>query len=483
MSLPTLDDNDGRKKNSGGLPSMPPLDESPERNKMPPLNKMPSLDDISSEYEEEFEDLEVDEALYYDEDDEELNEDVYEEAERRKHKRKSMPTPDYGEEEIETEDDYYPEYEEDLENYEEESEKFIDKKKKRLIPFGGKKSKKMLVKSSDFDDRKNLLAKTKITQFSIIAVIFLMFLIGLKNTFMPSHVYTDTQIKQFAAEGAGQTGFPQERGRFFVENFMDAYLTLDKSDPTVLQSLSYYYGKENFSNSAYAGLNMSWSADAKQNVIVPPKVYEINLLTEYSAQYKVSAYVSNVEGEAVEENKNSGRWLSFSVNLYYDTEKDSLAITEDSPTLVPHTNIMEQTEVPNAKLSGNGTVNKEIYKAMAPTIDGFIEEFAKASLESHNSVLQYIHDKNDIKLYDGFGGALELNGKPEDAIKKVIYDVGDGNSGIYEVEVTVKWTDALGNREGKKIDYTSKYQMGVRQDAEGKFAVTYFKPFEYLKPN
>lgn len=472
MSLPTLDTGDNNRKNSSGLPSMPPLEDGVGI----PSIEMPSLErEERNDSLEDFEEVGVEDSL--EEEDSGMNEEIYDDVEDYEEKDilpdvKKQKEIDYSEE-----DDYYPEYEEDLEQ--EKKDKFIDKKKKKLIPFGGNKSKKkLLVKSSDFDDRKNVLAKTKITQFFIISIIFFLFILGLKNTFIPSHVYTESQIKDFAAQGAGKTGFPEERGRFFVENFMETFLTLDKTDPTILQSLGYYYGKENMSNSGYSDLNMSWSNDTLQKIVISPKVYEIKLLTDYSAQYKVSAYVTNVDGEYSVDNKLSGRWLDFSVNLYYDKEKDSLSITQDSPTIIPSKNIKDKADIPYAKTLGNGVVNEEMYKAISPTIDGFIESFAKSSLESHNSVIQYIHDKNDIKLYDGFGGAVVLKGQPESSIKKTIYNSGDNS---YEAEVTVEWIDAFGSTEEKKVSYISKYQMGITTAAEGKFVVTYFKPFEYFK--
>lgn len=456
MSLPTLD-NENEKKKSSELPMI----------------DMPTIDD-------EFEEVSVDEALY-EKDDNELNKEIYKGIDIDEQKVE-IPNIDDGseeEEDVEADDDYYPEYEEDLEN--EDKSKFIDKKKKRLIPFGGKKSKKKrFVKSSDFDDRKNKLAKTKIMQLGIILFALLMFMIGLKNTFAPNHVYTDDQIRQFAAEGAGQTGFPEERGRFFVENFMESYLNLDKTKPELMQSLSYYYGEGDLSSSGYAGLNMDWNHDTKQKVLISPKVIDVELLSDYSAQYKVSTYVSNTKGEKVEDKNLAGRWLSFSVNLFYNEEEDSMSITQDSPSIIPNKNIGQHTLVPDAKELGDGGVNTDILPAISPTIDGFIESFAKASMESHDSVIQYIDDEDDISLYDGFGGAVELAGDPKDSIQKVVYNEGEeGNQ--FEVDVTVSWVDSSTVDKDEKVEYTSRYQMSIRANSEGKFSVTKFIPFTYYK--
>lgn len=474
MSLPTLDNEDNNKKKQNELPviDMPTIDdEEPERQ-----HKMPSIDN------DEFEEVSVKEALY--EKDDTLNEEIYEELKEERQERK-IPNSDESDEseefedESDEEDDYYPEYEDDLEK--EKESKFIDKKKKRLIPFGGKKSKKKrFVKSSDFDDRKNKLAKTKIVQLGIIIFALLLFLIGLKNTFAPSHIYTDDQIRQFAAEGAGQTGFPSERGRFFVENFMESYLSLDRSNPELMKTLSHYYGEGELSNSGYAGLNMDWNHEVKQKVLVQPKVTSVDLLNDYSAQYKVSAYISDVNGEKMVGDELSGRWISFSVNLYYNEEDDSIAITPDSPTIIPNQNIGKHTSVPDPQELGNGTINTDILPSISPTIDGFIEAFAKSSIDSHDSVKQYIDDENDISLYDGFGGAVQLAGSPDSSIKKIIYNEGEeGNQ--FEVDVEVSWIDSSTIDNDAKIEYTSRYIMSVRANSEGKFSVTKFVPFVYYK--
>lgn len=458
MSLPTLDD-DNRKKNNNKM-SLPSID-------MPPIGS-----------ETDFKELPVNEALY-EEDDREMNEDIYDEADRIEEPVNELPTVNHDEDDyIADENDYYPEYEQDLEDL--EKDKFIDKKKKRLIPFGGKKSNRnrKFVKSSDFDDRKNKLAQTKIMQFSILVIIAILFLVGLKNTFLPSHVYTANQIRQFAAEGAGQTGFPEERGKAYVESFMEAYLTFDRTRPELNQSLSYFYGQESLGTN-YPGLNTRKGPEAKQHIIIAPSVYEVDLLTEYSAQYKVSTYVSNNIGEEVEGNKAAGRWLSFSVNLYYDEEKDSLSITPDSPTIIPSYRIANPTIVPDRKGLGNGQVNKDILPALAPTINGFLEAYAKTSVDSHDAILQYIDDKNDVRLYDGFGGAVELNGNASSAIKSVVYNT---DNGMYAVDVTVKWIDTAAIKDEElRVEYTARYIMEIKPIEDGKYAVYSFAPYTYYK--
>lgn len=500
MPLPTLDgDNNDKRKNS--LPSMPPIGNEGGSNRSLPnfenegesSNQLPNFEEEDSHTreseqrlpeenfpEEDFSEMPVSSAISgYEEEELQKNGDVYQEIENieEEESRKALPSTKVPEEtSIMEEDDYNPDYEKDLEEL--KKDKYVDKKNKKIVPFGGKKSKKKFVKSSDFDDRKNNLAKTKMTQFFILVVIAVLFLVGLKNTFLPAHVYSDDQIRQFAAEGAGKTGFPDERGRSFVENFMNSYLSIDDSKPEQLDILGGFYGKSKTENQSFGETNMTWSNHSKQKVLISPKVYEAELLSDHSAQYKLNAYVSNTDGSVVNGEKSAGRWLSFSVNVYYDAENDTLSITPDSPSLVPSYKISKPADVPERAPYGNGNVNAEILPALTPTINGFVEAYAKSSRDSHESIIQYIDDKNDISLYDGFGGAVMLDGDPTDAIQKVVYDSDDG---IYRVIVTVKWVDTAAAKDDYQVGYTSRYIMRIKPIEGGKYAVSSFVPYTYFK--
>lgn len=477
MSLPNLDGDD--KKKNQGLPS---IDDS--------SNDDFGLPDIDNEFEEESEEedygdlgssgdgfLSVDTENVHNEDDEYYNDEVYKEVnEIEEEEERELPSMGYTEEnDYATEDDYNPDYEEDIEN--EKENKFIDKKNKKLIPFGGKKSKRK-VKSSDFDDRKNALAKTKIIRFVAMFLTLLLFLFGVKNTFFPSHVYTDDEIRSFAREGAGQTLFPRERGKAFAEDFMKAYLTVDRTRPELTEVLSHYYGEDSFGRVGYEKMNMRPGPDVQQEILIGPTVFDLELFTDYSAMYKVSAYVTDVDGNASVDGRAAGRWVSFAINVYYDENVDGLAITPDSPTIIPAYQIAKQADVPDRAPFGNGEINNEIAPAINPTINGFVQAYANSSIDSHESILQYIDDKNDISLYDGFGGTVELNGTPAEAIQRTIYN---GDDGIYRVILTVNWVDARASDGDNKVEYQGRYIMRVNPDGAGRYTVSSFVPYTYYK--
>lgn len=471
MVLPSLDGD--KKKKSPGLPSMSNLPGLPEVDN---FGLGDDLEEISEEIydNEDFGIISADKVL---DDEEDIgNEEIYEEIKRETKEEKSeLPSMDNQEDGYYLdEDDYNPDYEEDIEK----EKKFIDKKKKKLIPFGGKKSKKKKIKTSDFDERKNVLSQTKIIRFLVMLVLLFLFAFGIKNTFFPSHVYTDEQIRGFAREGAGQTLFPRERGEAFVTDFMTAFLTFDRTRPELYDVLSYYYGEEDFGQVGQARMTMAVKPDSKQHIIIGPSVFQVDLLSDTSALYKVSAYVSNIDGAEVVGTESAGRWVSFSVNVYHDVETDSLAITPDSPSVIPTYAVSKQADVPNRLPLGNGTINEEIMPALNPTINGFVQAYAEASVASHESILQYISDKSDIKLYDGFGGSVTLNGSPDTAIRKTIYN---GDDGIFRVDVEVDWVDAVANGgEENQVTYVGRYIMRVQPEGNGKYSVSSFVPYTYF---
>lgn len=450
MSLPTLNGKDNNKDQSFSLPDF----------------DMPNINNA-----DEFAEIDADQALTYESDDDSINEDIYEELEELSEEQElPVMTNSSDENDYADEDDYNPDYEEDLKQH--KKSKFINVKKKKIIPFGGEKSKRK-IRSSEFDDRKNVLGKTKIIRFLIMSAVVILFLLGLKNTFIPAHVYTGEQIKQFALEGAGKTGFPEERGAAFAENFLSAHLKLDKSNPNYIEALSHFYGVESYGAGDLTNLNVSFGQDARQQVIIEPKVFEVNLNTSYSAQYKLNAYVTDTSGVG---EVGTGKWIAFVVNLYYNKDTDTLTVTKDSPSLIPSFKIGQQKDIPDRMPLGNGNVNDTIGAAINPTINGFIEAYASASVKSHDSILQYIDNKEDVDLYSGFGGTVELYEGPNQSIRKVIYDSDDG---IYRVDVSVDWLDTTSSRGASEIVYTSRYIMRVKPIGDGKYAVSSFVPFNY----
>lgn len=356
-----------------------------------------------------------------------------------------------------------------------DSDKYIDKKEKKIIPTGGKKSKRS-IKAGDFDSRKNLLAKTRVIQTITMLVLVVLFVLGLKNTFFPSNNYSRAEIERLAQRAVGNYGFPSERGQAFVEDFIEVYLSIDPANPARTNELNFFYTGD-YKPSTSSNYRMTTSKSTEQVILISPKVYEVTPLSDYSTMYKVKAFVSDTTGTKSEGTVSAGRWLSFAVNVYYNEDQDSLAITQDSPSIVPNYNVDKVQNVPTPELLGNGTVNTEILSTLTPTIDGYVNAYATSSISSHNEIVQYIPENATVDLYSGFGGAVEVKSKDNRNIKKVVYNTTNANE--YKVDVEVTWVDKAATGDDNEVSYTSKYVMTIIRTSDSKYLVTGFKPFLY----
>lgn len=460
MALPKFNIEEEDKKTTGGLPAFDSV--------MPPID-----DDIEDD--SDFEEMDMYDVVDEDdEDDYDDNYEIYEEVDELE----ASELPTMGEDDDDdnywqTEDDYNPDYEDDLAD--DGNGKYVDKKKKKIIPLGGKRSKRK-IKADEFDNRRNTLAKTRIIRAVVLLILLIMFGLGIKNTFFPSHVYSDQQIKDFARQGAGQTLFPKERGEAFVESFMEVYLTAAKDDDILQSALSHYYGENEYSRVGSDSLRYD-KGSRKQVIAISPKVYETTLLTDYSAAFKVNAFVANEDEDGVVDS-NTARWLSFAINVYYDESLNSMIITKDSPTLIPTYSINKQRELPKEAKLGNGSVNSELLPAVAPTINGYISAYANTSKDSYEEILQYVYDRDDTELYSGFGGAVRLKDNVNNSIKKVIYNSDDG---YYRADVEVNWVDKAASTEDNIVEYNARYIMRIADMGGGKYLVVSFKPYNFFK--
>ena len=195
MPLPSLDDNRQEKKPSfGGRPPLESLG-------------LPSLEDDAS-----IEDVDIDDIRYEDE-------EVYEEEHQETTPKRRIPLLNRSKVR-EKEDTLF---------VDSKSEDYIDKKRKRIIPTGGKKSMKE-IKAKEFDKRKNVASKARMIRSVVSLGLIIMFALGIKNTFFPSNNYTKDEIEQMVLDVSKNTGFPIERGKQLVEDFTYELLTTDRSN-------------------------------------------------------------------------------------------------------------------------------------------------------------------------------------------------------------------------------------------------------------
>lgn len=363
---------------------------------------------------------------------------------------------------------------------EENEDKFIDKKKLKIKPFGGTKSKKNSVaRVNDFDDRKNSLTVIKIFRGLMVTVVVGLFVFGIKNTFLPSHVYTQEDITLIAKRAIGQTGFPMNRGRAFAEQFTNAYFEFS-SDNEVLSTKinSFYKGKP-----GATAASISRNGKNVQTLVSAPVVFSEIAVSDKVANYSVSALATSRDGKTVgDDGSLVTKWLALNVTVYFDPKTQELSIANDSPQLIPSYGVGDNSNLPSAAKIGTGNPVPDLYDTMGPTINGFLKAYSKSTVENHADIDQYVSAKPDPSLYAGFGGKFRLaNGeKPLEGNAVQIFPVSEekGNK-TWKVLATVAWEDATSTDIRDTLSYTGKYVLTIKKSGDNKYYVETFRPYVY----
>lgn len=364
--------------------------------------------------------------------------------------------------------------EEDLEKKE---DKYIDKKKKKIIPLGGVRG-----KAKKYDSRKNKATSLKLFRAFLILTILGLFLFGLKNTFLPKEALTNDEIGQIAQNAVGETGFPTERGKAYVQQFITYYLKLNADDLSNKAILNYYYNGNNDTGSSQTTTISNSSGANKQDVIGTPVVYYSKATSKTTGLYKVSALVTDDTGSTMSSDGQTftAHWVSFSVNVYYNKEKDSLSIHTNSPTIIPTYEITDNSKLPDADIIGNGNVDDDIKEKIKPTIIGYLKAYASSSVSNHNDIIQYIPEKADVSLYSGFNNTVTLANTEDDVSSLsnlTVYKTDKNNE--WKVDVTVIWKDNKSIVKENSANYTSRYIITLKKYSNSKFLVTKFAPYIY----
>lgn len=482
MPLPRNIPEAGTQKVS--MPSLPDLD---SKKQVKPIEREEDVFTQLDPREVELEDLRDEEI-----DDEttmEIEEEIYRERSTNNNTRRN-PVPQMVEF-----DDPFEEgtYEED------DDDEFIDKKKKKIKPFGeeskesqkrkakkgkgkgkGKKKKKTSIKAKDFDDRKNDLTMIKIQRTVVMAAIVGLMGMGIKNTFFPSHVYTQDDIAAIAQQAVGQTGFPMNRGRAFAEQFTTAYFEMNTEDANSKKVMESFYGGSK--QSAGKAGTVSSNGKTVQKVLAPPKVFYEGSAGSNVGFYHVSTLVSDRDAKTFgDDGTMNAKWVALAVTVYYNDKTQELSVAPDSPQLIPSYQVGEQgMGLPQEEVLGTGVPNTDLYPSMAPTINGFLKAYGKSSAKSHAEIDQYIKEGSDPGLYSGFAGKYYLNDEELTSSNTAIYPSSseEGNN-EYKVSMNLKWHDAASDDPRNDLVYAGRYVMTLEKGKDGKFFVTKFRPYTY----
>lgn len=354
---------------------------------------------------------------------------------------------------------------------ERDEDRFIDKKNKKIIPTGGKKSK---LKARDVDHRKNTMVGVKIARtFVYLAILGIMGL-GIKNTFFPEQIYTKAEIEEISNLAIGRTGFPMEKGRAYAQEFIYYYLNSDNSTASQQILSKFYTGEVN--GQTPAATREIGQGSLQRPVTIPTLVKEESP-TPYTGLFTFTAFVTDSDGAVTnEDGKLTGHWVTFAVNVYYDAKTDGMSIYQSGPTLVPNYKIKVPETLPEEFKYGTGTEDTNISPEINSTLLGFIKGYGESSFENHSSVDQYIPKDPDVSLITGFDNTVKLE---EGSMYYEAYPSAN-TPGLWKVDMTVTWINNQVSDENTGNKYKSRYLIDITKTAENKYLVTKIVPYIFI---
>lgn len=366
---------------------------------------------------------------------------------------------------------------------------FVDKKNKRLLPFGKNtgstrdRRKGRKVRDKDIDPRKNRIVKINGYRIFFVTACLAVVALGGYKAIFPQKALTVDETAQVAQQALGRTNFPEARGEGFAKDFLQAYLTT--SDDTSQQALAYFFNGtlENANNSSVE-TNRQASANYKQQILYGPTVYSASSVTDQVATYVVGALVKAAPADgstpAPDSNGKTGgeaTWMFYSINVFYDKASDRLFITPDSPTVVPNMNVGSSRDLPGPQSLGTGDSDSDLKAKVSSTVLGFMSAYATSSPQDHTALDQYVVNDAPQELKTGLSGTYSFDGNVNNAVTFEAFPTKDAN--VAKVKVTVNWKRSLGANESQSARYTSTYVMTL-QNVSGKWQVSKFSPFTYL---
>lgn len=502
MPIPKKNINGLPKLSKKKIPKLPPLNINPT-NSNDNEDKKPNSNDVSDEQSKNYEESENDFTKLSDK--EIHNEDAADKLEEE-------TTNDFTGEDVEENDETPPKQiipDEVRQNIEEEKKKksieksddpfmagtdtqaepdgkYIDKKKHKIIPFGGNKSKPRKERSkkfrgeSRFDDRKDQGKFIKTIRLVVMAGIVVIFLFGIKNTFFQS-IPNQNEIAAIAKEANGDTGYPTQKGQALAEQFTEAYLSFDSNNSND-RTLSYFYNGSEKTSTIPDVPNRSFQGIVKQKVLVTPKTFDTVVGNSYSATFYVSTLVSDLKEQASDsDGDQTSRWVALAVNVLYDKKHNQLQIAKDSPELIPSFKVSSGQAFSSTgeEPLGTGTADDNALSDMKSTIIGYLTAYADSTTTNHSKLDQYVENNPDPSVIDGFNGKFKFSGDSSN-FSASAYPVSSGkDNSQWKVDLKIAWQDADSTKTNG-ISYSGRYIMTISKKG-GKYFVEKFVPYTYVK--
>lgn len=355
----------------------------------------------------------------------------------------------------------------------------IDEDKKKLKPFGGKKS----LKVADLDKRKNVRSQARTVQTVLILLLVAIVGFGAYNAIVPKATLTTDDVRETVQQTVAMTDFPIEGGQGYAKDFMQAYFTMG-TDPSAQTVLNYYYsgrmvpGTQNYPNRTN-------SKGYGQTILYGPTIYGSTYLTDSSANFTVGALIQpedtttgqvDASGNPVTTSVPDGstaEWQFFSVNVYYNAETQQYSVTPDSPTLVPKPQNLASSKAPEGAAVGTGE-EIEDQAVVKATVQGFMEGYRTSTPEDHIRLDQYLKAEPGVELLNGLGSSYEFANEGVDgAVTYVAYATT-----TTEIKVLVKAVWEYQYTDTVTTTYNSQYIMTLEPSSTG-YVVTKFAPYYY----
>jgi len=402
---------------------------------------------------------------------------------------------------------------------------FIDKKEKKLKAFGGKKS---AIKVSDLDRRKNLRQNARIVQVLVIGLVLVTLGFAAKNAFFPPASLTPTDVQGIVYQTTGTTAFPIEKGRYFAEAFMDAYLEFNPNNPNSSAVMQYFNNGSLTEGGVAPGLDVrsGWN----QTVVNGPFTYQSQAASPSSAIYTVGALVKvtssggtntnttptptptptetetpteETEETETPEDSTSGTnsteesttstetstnansvteladgklmWQYYTINVYYDEETDTFLIAS-YPTVVPNPSVGKTNDLPPSVTIGTGeAIKAETLESITPTVYGFLEAYRVSNSTDYSKLTPFLDTDPDSALLKGLDGIYDFKGGAADD-KSVVMSAFATETTDIKIVLTLTWTQTVG---GQTAEILSQYVMTVTPQSGG-YHVTRFVPLAYV---
>lgn len=358
---------------------------------------------------------------------------------------------------------------------------FIDEDTGALLPYGGEKTKVSNV--GEYDRREDMQKRARTYRTIVLALLVAIVLGAAVQIIRPKESLSPDEVRAIAADDRGDTGFPREDGAGFAKDFVQTYLTHDENNPQSLRALQYFYSgvSPNQEGGDSSDLARGFGTAAKQTIVTGPSIYEVEVITPYSARYTVGAVTKLADTtKPANEDGTDSTLVFLSVSVYYDKKRDNFSVTSDSPTVVPPMTVGSREEIPEEK-----PIGEEVEPDTVPGVPQLVQQFMKAYGESsdidHSAVDQYVVNPNDPSVTRGLGGSMKLEGEEdlESAVEMVIYNENQDLNTLY-VDTRVNWmTAGEGRTNDNSAIIPSRYVITLTKQGD-RYLVERILPKYYI---